>query len=396
MKNDLMEKQAFVLEDKRVDCLSIIHATKLSEYLGFAEKAYEDKGGIAGQRAPLKTKTAQTIRERMVADIVEGAVLPPIVIGVIVDNDTYESIKKVYDEKSFDTLNASIDKSSLSIIDGMQRTTALLEAVKQSEDVRNKSIRIEYWFSKSMNSLIYRMLVLNTGQVPWDIKRQLDTIYDSIIKDLKISIPNLDVRLIGQSSRRTQAGQYQSSKLIEYFLCFSSRKTDIKKKEKVSEDFARMDAIESTSDNDFLTNFKEVLNLMVGLDHEFSRFKDTVQDGRVKVGKDIFTSIPAGVGFVAAAATYIYGPPGFKSSKEESDKCCQDLILKVRKLIEKLNKLSEKELGDFLQFPLLNEKLSAKSNKIGQYEREFYFKAFEACLKYIERLEDFGPCWQAK
>ena len=144
MKNDLMEKQAFVLEDKRVDCLSIIHATKLSEYLGFAEKAYEDKGGIAGQRAPLKTKTAQTIRERMVADIVEGAVLPPIVIGVIVDNDTYESIKKVYDEKSFDTLNASIDKSSLSIIDGMQRTTALLEAVKQSEDVRNKSIRIEY------------------------------------------------------------------------------------------------------------------------------------------------------------------------------------------------------------------------------------------------------------
>ncbi|WP_437410791.1 hypothetical protein [Serratia marcescens] len=396
MKNDLMEKQAFVLEDKRVDCLSIIHATKLSEYLGFAEKAYEDKGGIAGQRAPLKTKTAQTIRERMVADIVEGAVLPPIVIGVIVDNDTYESIKKVYDEKSFDTLNASIDKSSLSIIDGMQRTTALLEAVKQSEDVRNKSIRIEYWFSKSMNSLIYRMLVLNTGQVPWDIKRQLDTIYDSIIKDLKISIPNLDVRLIGQSSRRTQAGQYQSSKLIEYFLCFSSRKTDIDLKEKVSEDFARMDAIESTSDNDFLTNFKEVLNLMVGLDHEFSRFKDTVQDGRVKVGKDIFTSIPAGVGFVAAAATYIYGPPGFKSSKEESDKCCQDLILKVRKLIEKLNKLSEKELGDFLQFPLLNEKLSAKSNKIGQYEREFYFKAFEACLKYIERLEDFGPCWQAK
>ncbi|WP_421105391.1 hypothetical protein [Serratia marcescens] len=396
MKNGLMEKQTFVLEDKRVDCLSIIHATKLSEYLGFAEKAYEDKGGIAGQRAPLKTKTAQTIRERMVADIVEGAVLPPIVIGVIVDNDTYDSIKKVYDEKSFDTLNASIDKSSLSIIDGMQRTTALLEAVRQSEDVRNKSIRIEYWFSKSMNSLIYRMLVLNTGQVPWDIKRQLDTIYDSIIKDLKTSIPNLDVRLIGQSSRRTQAGQYQSSKLIEYFLCFSSRKTDIDLKEKVSEDFARMDAIESTSDNDFLTNFKEVLNLMVGLDHEFSRFKDAAQDGRVKVGKDIFTSIPAGVGFVAAAATYIYGPPGFKSSKEESDRCCQDLILKVGNLIDKLKKLSEKELGDFLQFPLLNEKLSAKSNKIGQYEREFYFKAFEACLKYIERLEDFGPCWQAK
>ncbi|HAH0825304.1 TPA: hypothetical protein HHG21_004819, partial [Escherichia coli] len=247
--------------------------------------------------------------------------------------------------KSFEDLNKTIDKSSLSIIDGMQRTTAFLEAVKQSEEVKNKTIRIEYWFSKSMNSLIYRMLVLNTGQVPWDIKRQLDTIYDSIIKELKESIPNLDIRLIGQSSRRTQAGQYQSSKLIEYFLCFSSRKTDIDLKEKVSEDFARMDAIESTSDNDFLSKFKSVLKLMVDLDHEFSRFKDEQQEGRIKVGKDIFTSIPAGVGFVAAAATYIYGPPGFKSTKEESDRCCQDLIKKVSGLIDKLKDLKENELG---------------------------------------------------
>lgn len=391
-----MKKSEYVLEDKRVDCLSIIHTTKLSQYLIFAEKAYAEKGGIYGQRAPLKTKTAQTIRERMVSDIIDGAVLPPIVIGVIVDDLTYNEIKNVSDETSFEKLNDTIDKSNLSIIDGMQRTTALLEAVKENKNVNNKTIRIEYWFSKSMNSLIYRMLVLNTGQVPWDIKRQLDTIYDSIIKELKHSIPNLDVRLIGQSSRRTQAGQYQSSKLIEYFLCFSSRKIDVDLKEKVSEDFARMDAIESTSDNDFLTNFKSVLKLMVDLDHEFSRFKDEQQEGRIKVGKDIFTSIPAGVGFVAAAATYIYGPPGFKLSKQESDKSCQELILNISGLIEKLSKLNEKELGVFLQFSLLNEKLSAKSAKIGQYEREFYYKAFEACMKYVDRLEDFGPCWQAK
>ena len=39
---------------------------------------------------------------------------------------------------------------------------------------------------------------------------------------------------------------------------------------------------------------------------------------------------------------------------------------------------------------------SLLNSKMGQYEREFYYKAFEACFKYIERLEDFGPCWQAK
>ncbi|HCT5778608.1 TPA: hypothetical protein OT203_002092, partial [Enterobacter hormaechei] len=159
-----MKSSEYVLEDKRVDCLSVIHTTKLSDYLSFAEKAYEDKGGIYGQRAPLKTKTAQTIRERMVSDIIDGAVLPPIVIGVIVDEETYEKIKAVSDECSFEKLNDSIDKTSLSIIDGMQRTTAFLQAVKENESVYDKTIRIEYWFSKSMNSLIYRMLVLNTGQ----------------------------------------------------------------------------------------------------------------------------------------------------------------------------------------------------------------------------------------
>ncbi|MEZ2792137.1 hypothetical protein [Proteus terrae] len=391
-----MTSSEYVLEDKRVDCLSIIHTTKLSDYLAFAEKAYEDKGGIYGQRAPLKTKTAQTIRERMVSDIIGGAVIPPIVIGILVDAPIYEEIKMVSDEHSFEKLNNKIDKSTLSIIDGMQRTTALLEAVKKDKSINNKTIRIEYWFSKTMNSLIYRMLVLNTGQVPWDIKRQLDTIYDSIIKELKHSIPNLDVRLIGQSSRRTQPGQYQSSKLIEYFLCFSSRKTDVDLKEKVSEDFAKMDAIESTSNNDFLANFKSVLKLLVDLDHEFSRFKDERQEGRIKDGKDIFTSVPAGVGFVTAAAIYIYGPPGFKSTKEDTDKSCQDLIIRISSLIERLSKLTEEDLGTFLQISLLNEKLSARSAKIGQYEREFYYKAFEACMKYVDILEDFELCWKAK
>ncbi len=386
----------YVLEDKRVNCLSIIHTPTLHEYLTFANEAYKNKGGINGQRAPLKTKTAQTIRERMVSDIIDGAVLPPIVIGVIIDKNLYDEIINIQDDLSFERVRNKFDTASLSIIDGMQRTTALMEAVQSSNTLNNKTIRVEYWLSTSMNSLIYRMLVLNTGQVPWDIKRQLDTIYEPIINDLHRSIPNLDIQLIGQSARRTQAGQYQSSKLIEYFLCFSSRKTDVDLKEKVSEDFARMDAIESTSDNDFLNRFKIVIKLMVDLDHEFSRFRDDNQQGRIKSGKDIFTSIPAGAGFVAAAATYIYGPPGFKSSKADNDAATEELKDKVESLISKLKLCNDEHLGEFLQFALLNEKLSTRSSKIGQYERDFFFKAFEACFKYIERLENLEPCWQAK
>lgn len=61
------------------------------------------------------------------------------------------------------------------------------------------------------------MLILNTGQVPWDIKRQLETIYEPILARIQEDVPNIDVLGIDRSQRRTEAGQYQGSKLIEFF-----------------------------------------------------------------------------------------------------------------------------------------------------------------------------------
>ena len=276
----------------------------------------------------------------------------------------------------------------------MQRTTALKEALNQNPDVSNFKIRVEYWVSVSMNSLIYRMLVLNTGQVPWDIKRQLDTIYDSIVTELNNDIPEINIRLLDESGRRTAAGQYQSSKLIEYFLCFTSRKYLVDLKEKVAEDFARMDAIDATSNGYLLEDFKDILKIMVSLDHEFSRANIT--SGRFSEGKDIFTSVPAGVGFISAAAVYLYGPAGFELNREESLPLKEELLVKMNKFTQKLCSLDNEELTMFLEMDLLNEKISAKSGKIGTFEREFFYKAFESLFKYSDKLTSLIPCWSAR
>ncbi|MEZ7861185.1 MAG: hypothetical protein QMB40_02215 [Aeromonadaceae bacterium] len=159
-----------LLEDDKIHCLSLIDTFNTNSYIELVEAAYRDKGGIVGQRTPLKTKTAQTIRERMVDDICNGAVLPPVVIGLVVNDEQYEKIKKesIVDLKELfreDSINGS-----LCIIDGMQRTTALLEAMEKNSNIASSQLRVEFWIATKMNSLIYRMLVLNTGQVPWDIK----------------------------------------------------------------------------------------------------------------------------------------------------------------------------------------------------------------------------------
>lgn len=384
-----------VLTDQRTGCLSAILTTTAKTYLELIEDVYKDKGGIKGQRTQLKTKTGIRIRERMVKDIADGAVLPPIVIGAILNDEDFKAAAAFTDDQKISELLNSLNKKQLSIIDGMQRTTALLEASEISP-IESNLVRLEIWFAKNINSLIYRMLILNTGQVPWDIKRQLETIYEPILARIQQDVKNIDVLGINSNQRRTEAGQYQGSKLIEFFLAFSSRKTNIDIKEKVAEDFVRMDAAEATADDTFVDSFVDIIKTLSDLDSIFFRGRAQQQiDGRFKSGKDIFTSTPAGLGFVTAAAVYIFGAPGFTRNSGISATRSAELKNKIALLIEMLDDLPDDQLFNFLELVSLNERIDRPSGKVGEFEREFFFKAFSALFSHAPELPSMDVCWAA-
>jgi len=73
------------LQDDRTDCLSALVKMQTGNYLALVKDAHEQRGAISGQRDVLKTTTAKRIRDRMISDIRAGAVLPPVVIGVVLD-----------------------------------------------------------------------------------------------------------------------------------------------------------------------------------------------------------------------------------------------------------------------------------------------------------------------
>ncbi|RZJ13843.1 MAG: hypothetical protein EON50_08285 [Acidovorax sp.] len=120
----------------------------------------------------LKTTSAIRIRKRMVLDIQQGAVLPPIVLGLVLNNEDFKrfSLKSVNNPQRKRMLSMNHEEK-LSIIDGMQRTTAIFEAFEGKTPPIDRDLRIEYWVANDVGSLIYRMLVLNTGQVPWNLRR---------------------------------------------------------------------------------------------------------------------------------------------------------------------------------------------------------------------------------
>ncbi len=394
----ILQRATFeVIEDSRVNCLSVMTSLPVKEYLESARVAYEDRGGLAGQREKLQTTSAIRIRRRMVDDIQQGAVLPPIVVGVVLEKKKYQKFRSATTAGRREILQ-EVEPDRFSIIDGMQRTTALLEAYESGTPPPDRRVRVEYWVSISTGSLIYRMLVLNTGQVPWNLRRQIEVVFRSLVVELKGAVSHLDVLETNQPRRRTKGGQFQADDLVELFLVFGGRKEKINIKERLADEFTRLDFMEAAAKDDFTNYFCQVLSELVLLDIAFDQHKGVKQEGqRFVSGKDLFASQPACVGFITAIAMDVFGRPGIDRGISEQEKRLRDVVQKLTNLRKKLDVLDENALADFLCLRTLSEALSRiKTNQnVGDAEREYFLKAFQVLLEEGASLENLDPCWRA-
>lgn len=382
--------QLDIIKDSRIDCQSVMVSYSLKDYLELVKSAYKNKGGLEKQRTALKTSIAKRIRERMVNDLQAGAIFPPVVLGIILpENEVNEQLEP----SEFKALVSKFS-DSVTIIDGMQRTTAMYEVVQnlKNESLNQTPVRVECWLAKSINSLIYRMLVLNTGQVPWNLRRQIEVVFNPILDEIKKSGIELEVLEIDDSKQRIKAGQYQADKLIELFLAFGLRKEKINLQEQLAEEFSRLDFIEATSNAQFIENFKKILGYLVKLDIVFDKYFSQYFER----GKNIFDSQPAKVGFIAACAREIMGKPGIERNPDEKAKRLNKLSKDIELLLEKLDKLNNDVLGDFLDLLTLNELINnKKTGKLGDYERAFFLKAFETLIEERFDVSSLTVCWRA-
>lgn len=379
------------LKDSGTNCYSIILEMTIADYLELINKIYDNKGGLKAQREPLKSSSAMRIRKQMVKDIKSGTILPPIVLGLIINENEFKEIPDL-NIKALNNIIQETKEGNLTIIDGMQRTTALNEAIEESAN-KEQLIRIEFWISTKLNSLIYRMLVLNTGQVPWNLRRQIETVFSTMINEIKNSVPEMDVYTIDEPNRRSQGGQYHANDLIELYLAFGARKEKVDTKERLADEFTRLDFIEATEDSSFPEIFYQSLRELTLLDIEFCNFQIGSNETRFSNGKDLFKSQPARVGFITAIAKYIYGRPGIEKKSSEIV-IAKDLVFKKLNSIRiKLQGLSENELGTFLSLSLLTEKLAVKSSRVGDFEREFFTKSFETFIETGDSINSMDVCW---
>lgn len=382
------------LKDEKFNCHSILTNLSIEKYMDLVGNAYESNGGIAGQRVAIVTKSGRQIRKQMVDDFEKGAVLPPVVIGIVDDECKLNSNSE---QKDLIQYLSKIDKSSISIIDGMQRTTAMKESNLTPDVLKSREIRVEFWIVNSINNLIYRMLVLNTGQVPWNVRRQLEVIFSPIKKLIIEKIPQLHLIEVDDSGRRTKAGEFQANRIIEILHIFSSRSEKFDSKQELSENLQRLDMIESIAKDNIFEMFISLLEQIVQLDINLSQCNFRMEiDGRFKEGKDIFTSQPALVGLVTILSQTILGRPGMDYDIKRIENNYKEMLENFKKFNEKLSRMNSTDMCEFLDLEQLNEIIGKlKGSKVGDVERDFFKSSFKVLIEEKFQLNNFTPCWKS-
>jgi hypothetical protein len=391
-----------LLEDTRVNCFSLMSTMEVGTYLSLVEPAYRGRGGLRGQREPLKTTTAKRIRSRMVNDIVRGALLPPIVIGVVISSvKDIEELRGKSDAEIISMLNEKWVEN-LSIIDGMQRTTALLDAIADSDLVSRQPVRVEIWFSHSTDNLIYRMLVLNTGQVPWNLKHQLQVVYAPLIAEMAEKVRFERLLTLENSGRRTKGGEFSADNLVEAYLTFGLRRIEIDTQETLADEFSRLDIAETLALDKYNKFFYPIVQAMVDLDKAFSRLDEPGsppgEDGETTkfvIGRNIFDSQPARIGFVVACAIAVLGRIGMDKTADESEAVLVRITGNVGDLTRRLQSISLEELKDFLSLEVLSERIKGvKRSAIGRYDRAFFEKGFKVLIEENFNVPSLDVCWR--
>lgn len=224
-----------LLVDRKIMGVNIGADLSVDEYISFADGILE-RNEFQRRRVKGSGRTYELLRK----DLVQGCVIPPIILAVTerYGDDLSEVVKRVLDQGTTDAdrdqleefvLHAASD-GELLILDGLQRTLTIRDVLTKSEgeftdeqleNFRNQKIRIEVYLGLSKPGILYRMLTLNTGQTPMSFRHQLEILYADYI-DHKDLPDNIAVVREIDDKRARGLGRYKFSDVVDMFYAYST------------------------------------------------------------------------------------------------------------------------------------------------------------------------------
>lgn len=164
---------------------------------------------------------------RMKQDIMAGTLLPTITLAVKKDN-----IPAILEDIQNNSRIEELLKTtgSVNILDGLQRTHILSDIRKEGHDFpEDQKILLEFWLEGNVNNLIYRIIVLNSGQKPMSMRHQIELLFSTTKENLKEKIPEIEIITERDEARRTKPGKYPLERLAISYYAYISKSTEIDK-----------------------------------------------------------------------------------------------------------------------------------------------------------------------
>ena len=348
---------------------------KINEYLDLVGKDF-DRFEI--QRKKEKHKGYNRLKN----DIERGTLIPTITLAV--EPSSVNTFKELIDSENssliVEKLITITDK--IYILDGLQRTYIISDLQSKGTVFNDEQkLLLEIWFEEDIKHLIYRLIVLNSGQKPMSMRHQIELLFITMRETIVKQVPGLKVLEEKNEENRTNSKEFPFERLVTAYKSYLTKSPEADKDNIVAERMKEADMLES--EEQFLSEpfikFGEYLNIYCLLDEQIFRIYNGSEQNKYR---NWFADANVIQSFFSALNKY--------SSNEKRE---ETALKSIEKLIEKLKKCSTsdplniKELNEILS----NESVSKKYN-VGFATRKLLSSGFAEYFSNEGELS-LKECW---
>jgi hypothetical protein len=210
---------------------------------------------------------------RLKEDFKKGALLPAITLAIefsqvekylsLIDKDDFNSIEKLL-----------ISSEQIYILDGLQRTYIIDDLSKDGVELKDyQKLLLEIWFEKQINHLIYRLIVLNSGQKPMSMRHQVELLFMTLKNSLCKDIDGLELYVEKDNAIRSKSKKFAFDRIVNAYYSFLTKSPETDRDNLVVKKLNEDDILSSTETelNENYISFKKYLAKYCEIDEEIFR-----------------------------------------------------------------------------------------------------------------------------
>jgi len=361
--------------DSRTNTNVIYALIEISDYLDFIGDNF-DEFDIQRKRESHKGYT------RLKNDIKEGAIIPPITLAL--KPEEVSSFLPMLRAKDTQKLEKLLNKdASVYILDGLQRTHIIKDLKEEGFSFnKNQNLLLEFWFEKDMGNLIYRLIVLNSGQKPMSMRHQVELLFMTMQDKLKNDIPGLIMYNERDKKSRDSSMKFSFDRIVSGYHSFLNESPEVNKGKLITE---KLDSGKVITDHELILlerydEYTKYLSRYLLVDREayrvYEKYKEFSGAKNWLADENVVNAFFAAIGILVDEPVF----------EKRIDKAITKLLADFKKA----------KVGDdpfaLKDFDLIRQKFNPKQFNIGNITRKTAMNCFMEYFKG-EGLLPFSKCW---